>query len=365
MTTGATGFYQTSFGNPDVKWETTRTTNVGFDGTFLKNFDFALDLWYRRTTDMLYPKQIPMVLGQASAPSVNVGEMENRGIDFELGYFNTALNGDFKYGFDFDISHYKNKIVKLSDVDGEFLTGDAHREMTYTRAEKGRSFPEFYGYIVDGIFQTEAEANAHPNAFGEDGIYNQPGHYKYRNINGDDVINSDDRTYIGSPHPDFTAGLNINIEYKGINLITYMYGSYGNDMINYVRRFLDFAQFQGGKSHDRLYNSWGSPYLADNTKAKLPLAETDDNGSQQPSTAFIEDASYLRMEHVRLGYDINRILKTGFSSLQIYGQVTNVFTLTKYSGLDPEISRTGRNMGVDAGAWPTPRRYMIGLNFGL
>lgn len=365
VTTGATGFYQTSFGNPDVKWETTRTTNIGFDGKFLKNFDFALDLWYRRTTDMLYPKQIPMVLGQASAPSVNVGEMENRGVDFEMGYFNTALNGDFKYGFDFDISHYKNKIVKLSDVDGEFLTGDAHREMTYTRAEKGRSFPEFYGYIADGIFQTEAEANAHPTAFGEDGIYNQPGHYKYRNINDDDVINSDDRTYIGSPHPDFTAGLNINIEYKGINLITYMYGSYGNDMINYVRRFLDFAQFQGGKSHDRLYNSWGSPYLKDNTKAKLPLAETDDNGSQQPSTAFIEDASYLRMEHVRLGYDINRILKTGFSSLQIYGQVTNIFTLTKYSGLDPEISRTGRNMGVDAGAWPTPRRYMIGLNFGL
>lgn len=362
VTTGATGFYQTSFGNPDVKWETTRTTNLGFDGTFLKNFDFALDFWYRRTTDMLYPKQIPMVLGQASAPSVNVGEMENRGVDFELSYFNTAMKGEFKYGFDFDISHYKNKIVKLSDVDGEFISGDAHREMTYTRAEKGRSFPEFYGYIVDGIFQTEAEAAAHPEAFG---IYNQPGHYKYRNINDDDVINADDRTYIGSPHPDFTSGLNINLTYKGINLVTYMYGSYGNEMINYVRRFIDFAQFQGGKSHDRLYNSWGSPYLDDNTKAKLPLAETDDNGSQQPSTAFVEDASYLRMEHLRLGYDLNRIFKSGFNSLQIYGQVTNVFTLTKYSGLDPEISRTGRNMGVDSGAWPTPRRYMIGINVGL
>ncbi len=364
-TTGATGFYQTTFGNPDVRWESTSTINLGLDGTLFKNIDFSLDLWHRRTTDMLYPKQIPMVLGQASAPSVNVGEMVNKGIDFELGYYNTALNGELKYSLDFDISHYKNEIVKLSDVEGEFLTGDAHREMTYTRAEIGTSFPEFYGYIVEGIFQTDEEANAHPPAFGENGIYNKPGHYKYKDVNGDDVIDSDDRTYIGSPHPDFTSGLNIHLEYKGFSMVTYLYASYGNEMVNYVRRFIDFAQFQGGKSHDRLYNSWGSPYLSDNSKAKLPLAETEDNGSQQPSTAFVEDASYLRMENLRLGYDLNRLLKTNFSSIQIYGQVTNVFTISGYSGLDPEISRTGANMGVDAGAWPTPRRIMFGLNFGL
>ncbi|WP_175550050.1 TonB-dependent receptor [Mariniphaga anaerophila] len=365
VTTGTTGFYQTSFGNPNVKWETTQTTNIGFDGTLFKNIDFSLDLWKRRTSDMLYPKQIPMVLGQADAPSVNVGEMKNVGIDFELGYTNSALNGELKYNVDFDISTYKNEIVKLSDVDGEFLTGDSHREMVYTRAETGTSFPEFYGYVVEGIFQSEEEAAGHPTAFGEDGIYNEPGHYKYKDVKKDGVINSDDRTYIGSPHPDFTTGLNLNVSYKGINLVTYLYCSYGNEMVNYVRRFIDYAQFQGGKSHDRLYNSWGSPYLNDNSKAKLPLAETDDNGSQQPSTAFVEDASYLRMEHLRLGYDLNRLLKTNFRSLQLYGQVTNVFTITGYSGLDPEISRTGKNMGIDTGAWPTPRRFMIGLSLGI
>lgn len=364
-TTGATGFYQSTFGNPDVKWETTKTTNVGFDGVVFNNFDFSVDLWQRVTSDMLFPKQIPMVLGRADAPSVNVGEMKNKGWDVELGYFNSALNGELKYDIGFNISHYKNEIVSLSDKDGEFLSGDSEREMIYTRSEKGTSFPEFYGYVVEGIFQTEAEAAAHPPALGADGTYNQPGHYIYKDVNGDNVINADDRTYIGSPHPDFTAGLNLNISYKGFGLVTQLYTSYGNDMINYTRRFTDFVQFQGGRSHDRLYNSWGSPYLDDNANAKLPKAESDDVDSQQPSTAFVEDGSYLRMENLRLSYDLNRLLGNKVRNIQVYGQITNVFTITGYSGLDPEVNVGGANMGVDRGAWPTPRQFMFGVNIGL
>lgn len=362
---GATGFYQTTFGNADVRWETTRTTNIGADAVLWNNLTVSLDAWQRRTTDMLYPKSIPQVLGQASAPSVNVGEMMNRGFDISIGYSGSALGKELKYNVDLNISHYKNEIVSLSGKDTEFLQGSAFREQYYTRSQRGTAFPEFFGYIVDGIFQTQAEADAWPKAFGAAGTYNKPGHYKYRDFNGDGFISELDRTYIGSPHPDFTSGLNFSATYKGFELIALFYSSYGNEMVNYARRFMDFVQFAGGRSYDRLYNSWGSPYLEDNTKAKLPLAESNDTPSQVTSTAFIEDASYLRLKNLRLGYDVNQLLKLKVRNLQVYGQVSNIFTLTKYSGLDPEVNASGANMGIDSGAWPTPRQFLIGINVGI
>jgi TonB-linked SusC/RagA family outer membrane protein len=362
---GSVGFYQTTFGNENVKWETTRTTNVGLDATVFKNFDVTLDVWKRRTTNMLYQKAIPQVLGQATAPSVNVGEMMNKGFDIALGYRGSAMNNELKFNVNLDVSHYKNEIVKLAGVSGEVLQGTAYREQIYTRTQSGRAFPEFFGYKVLGIFQTAEEAAAWPKAFGATGTYNKPGHYKYADLNSDGVINDADRTYIGSPHPDFTAGLNLSVTYKGFDLYALFYCSYGNDMVNYVRRFIDFVQFSGGRSYDRLYNSWGSPYLKDNTKAKLPMAETDDTQSQTVSSAFIEDASYLRLKNLKLGYDLNRIIHSKLRTLQIFGQVSNVFTITKYSGLDPEVNIGGANMGVDQGAWPTPRQILFGVNIGI
>jgi len=362
---GSTGFYQTTFGNNNVKWETTRTTNVGLDATVFKNFDITLDVWQRRTTNMLYAKAIPQVLGQATAPSVNVGEMLNKGFDIAIGYRGTALNSELKYNVNLDVSHYKNEIVKLAGVSGEILQGSAYREQIYTRTQQGRAFPEFFGYVVEGIFQTADEAAAWPKAFGATGTYNKPGHYKYKDLNDDKVINDLDRTYIGSPHPDFTAGLNFNVSYKGFDLYALFYASVGNDMVNYVRRFTDFVQFAGGRSYDRLYNSWGSPYLKDNTQAKLPMAETNDTQSQVVSTAFIEDASFLRLKNLKVGYDLNRVLKTKLRNLQVYGQISNLFTITKYSGLDPEVNSSGVNMGVDMGSWPTARQILFGVNIGI
>ncbi len=362
---GTTGFYQRTFGNADVRWEATSTTNFGMDATLLDNLNVSVDLWQRRTTDMLFPKAIPQVLGQASAPSVNVGEMLNRGFDITIGYGGSALGNELKYNIDLNVSHYKNEIVALTGKATEILLGSGYREQFYTRSEIGTSFPEFYGYVVEGIFQNQAEVDGWPKAFGAAGTYNRPGHYKYRDVNKDGFISELDRTYIGSPHPDFTAGLNFNVNYKGIEFIALFYGSYGNDMINYARRFMDFVQFAGGRSYDRLYNSWGSPYLSDNTKAKLPMAESNDTQSQVASTAFVEDASYLRLQNLRIGYDVNRLLNLKIRSLQIYGQVSNAFTLTKYSGLDPEVNISGANMGIDSGAWPTPRKFMFGVNVGI
>ncbi|MCF8335503.1 MAG: SusC/RagA family TonB-linked outer membrane protein, partial [Bacteroidales bacterium] len=363
---GAAGFKRDAFGNPTVRWEATKTTNFGLDATIFDNLDITVDVWQRRTEDMLYPKRIPDVLGQAAAPSINVGEMKNNGIDVELGYQGSALNQELEYNVSLNVSHYKNEIVQLSGIEEEFMEGDYFREMLYTRAEKGTQFPEFYGYKVEGIFQTQSEADAHPPAFGEDGTYNEPGHFKYKDVNGDGVINADDRTYIGDPHPDFTAGFNLTMNYKGFHLRANLYSSYGNEMVNYVRRWIDFNQFLGNRSERRLYESWGSPYLDDNENATMPKAEFTDNGSQVPSSYFVEDASFLRMENLRLSYDLGNLLEgANFRNIRIYGQATNLFTITDYSGLDPEVNTGGVNRGVDRGAWPTPRQFMFGVNFGF
>lgn len=360
---GTSGFYRSNLGNPNVQWEITTTTNIGIDAMLFENWNLSIDLWNRVTDDMLYPQQIPYILGQVSAPSINVGEMENNGVDVELGY-NGTINEELQYGFRFNVSHYKNEINQLSAQAEEFLRGSELREFYYTRAETGTQFPEFYGYIVDGIFQDQTEADNHPEAFGGD--YNEPGRFKYRDVNGDGVINSDDRTYIGDPHPLFTSGLTLYVDYKGFSASTRLYASYGNDMVNYVRRWIDFNQFQGNRSNRRLYESWGSPYLDDNANATMPKAEGNDSNSQLPSTYFVEDASYLRMQQLRLGYDLNNVLNMqNLRNVRLYVQGTNLFTITGYSGLDPEVNEGGADRGVDRGAWPTSRQLMFGVDVSL
>ncbi len=361
------GFDSNSIGNPDAKWEATTTTDGGFDATLFGNLTINFDYWKRKTTDMLYPVTMPNVWGQATRPSINIGDMKNVGFDLVMSYNGKASGGDFTYNVSANISHYKNEILKLSDNAGEVIWGSGYRQQTYTKAEVGTAFPEFYGYIVDGIFQTQAEADAYAPAFGVGGTYNEPGHYKFRDVNGDGVIDNNDRTYIGSPHPKFTGGLNVDLGYKGFGISAFFYTSYGNKMVNYVKRWIDFNQFQGNRSKDRLYKSWGSPYLANNADAILPKAQRNDQGDQEPSTAFIEDASYLRLKSLQLSYSLPKSVlnRLSLSTLQIYLQGTNVFTLTKYSGLDPEVRNYGSNMGIDAGAWPTPKQFLIGLKMNF
>lgn len=362
---GNTGFYQSTFGNTDVKWETTTTTNFGIDATLMKNLSVTFDLWQRVTKDMLYPKQLPSIYGTATTPSINIGEMKNTGFDIDVNYSNSALNGDLTYSAGVVFSHYKNELVKLTDNAGDYYQGAGYREKIYTRTQTGRAFPEYFGYIVEGIFQSDEEAAAWPKAFGANGTYNKAGHFKYRDVDKSGFIDANDRTYIGSPHPDFTAGLSLNLGYKGISLSTTLYSSVGNELVNYVSRFIDYTQFESGKSHRRLYESWGSPYLANNADATMPKIYQNDTPHQEPSTAFLEDGSFLRMKTLRIGYDLNRILKNKLSNLEIYFQGSNLFTMTKYSGLDPEIAGAGINMGIDSGAWPTAKQFLFGISFGL
>ena len=360
-TSATSGFRAAAIGDPTTHWETTTTTNIGVDANLFGNLSLTFDLWKRETTNMLYQKAIPDILGRASAPSINIGDMENNGFDFELAYFGGAPGPGLQYDIAFNISRYRNKIIRLSDVAGEFISGAGA-----ARAEAGRAFPEFYGYVVDGIFQTQAEADAHPTAFGTSGTYNQPGNWKFQDVNGDGVINADDQTWIGSPHPDFTAGLDLSLRYRNFRVTTFLYASYGNDAVNWTRRHLDFNIWRGNRSKRALYESWGSPYLANNADAKMPQALISDAGHREMSTYFIEDASYLRMQNLIIGYDFTSLLPNQpFTKIEVYGQVTNLFTITNYSGLDPEIGRAGMGMGLDDGAWPSPRQFMVGVGIGF
>jgi len=376
-TSAISGFMPSTLGNPNVGWETTQTINAGIDAIILKNkLSLSFDVWQRDTKDMLYQLKIPEVMGLADPPFVNIGQMRNKGFDLELGYKNSAMNGKFSYNIRATLSRYTNKIMKLSDEVNEEIISGGLRQINYTRAAVGTAFPQFYGYEVEGIFQTDAEASSYA-PYGSN-PYNKAGHFKFKNqltidSNGDGVpdeadgiIDPNDMVYIGNPHPDLTGGLNIDLAYGPLSLNMFFYGSYGNDMVNYVTRWIDYGMFNGGLSHKALYESWGSPYLRDNAKAKLPMLDQNDI-SQQPSTAFVQDASFLRFKTLRIGYSLPTKLvnKIQAKSLSIYAQVTNLFTLTKYEGLDPELDSSGSYMGLDQGAWPTPRQIMFGINLGL
>ncbi len=360
-TTGSAvaGFEPSTKGNPDVSWETTQTFDMGINGSmFDRKLTASINIWQRNTSDMLYRLSVPQVMGIATPPYVNIGKMKNTGLDFDLSYHNTLMNGEITYAATLTLSHYKNEVVSLSNNLNE-VVGYSERQVEYTRATTGQAYPMFYGLIVDGIIKTAAEAAAAPQFDN----YTTVGHFKYRDLNGDGKITLDkDRTYIGDPHPKFTGGLNIDLGYKNFDLNMFFYGSYGNKMINYVSRWIDYGQFLGGFSKDALYNTW----TPTNTNAPLPMFDGAAH-SQEASTAFLEDGSFTRLKTLRLGYTVPQktLDKIKVKSIRIYAQATNLFTITKYKGLDPELDSSGMSMGVDKGAWPTPRQITFGLTLGL
>jgi TonB-linked SusC/RagA family outer membrane protein len=364
-TSAVAGFEPSTKGNPDVSWETTQTLDIGVNASMLdRKLTASVAVWQRNTSDMLYRLSVPQVMGIAQPPYVNIGKMKNNGIDIEIGYHNTLMGDKLTYAINATWSHYRNEVVSLSNNLSE-VVGYSERQVEYTRATTGQPFPMFYGLISDGIIQTAAEAAAAPKFE----TYTTVGHLKFRDLNGDGKISLDkDRTYIGDPHPKFTGGLNIDLGYANFDLNMFFYGSYGNDMINYVSRWIDYGQFVGGLSKEALYNTWSTS----NTSATLPMLDGAAH-SQEASTAFIEDGSFLRMKNLRLGYTVPQSVldKVKMKSVRLYLQATNLFTITKYKGLDPEVNTVtntageGNRMGVDKGAWPTPRQITFGVTLGL
>jgi TonB-dependent starch-binding outer membrane protein SusC len=359
------GFDLVQFGNTNGKWETTTSTNIGLDAVLLNNkMELVLDVYNRVTSDMLTQIAIPRTAGTGSIPFTNIGEVQNKGIDLGINYRDKV--GDFRYQVGFSIGHYKNKVIKLNDDPNATIFGFATRLPAISATKAGLPIASYYGYFVDGVIKDDAEAAAAPKF----GSYTRAGTFKFRDVNGDGIITAADRTIIGNPHPDFTYGINVNLGYKNFDLTMFGQGVQGNEIFNYVRYWTDFNTFQGNRSTEMLYDSWKKQ----GDVAKLPRLNSGDATSQQISSYFLEDGSYLRLKNVQLTYSIpaNIMKKAKMGSAQIYVQGQNMLTLTKYTGLDPDINlRTSGNdnqdihMGIDEGAYPVAKSYLVGVRLGF
>ena len=358
-TSSLQGFRPTRIGNPDAKWETNVTTNVGFDASLVENkIEFIFDWYSKETQDLLYNPELPGTAGAAEPPFVNIASMRNSGIDLQLIYRDQW--GDFGFEGNATFTSYNNEITKIADgID--FWDAGGSRIGSFSRNQVGHSMGDFYGYQVQGLFQDASEVSG---AATQDGA--EPGFFRFEDTDGSNEITPDDRTFIGSPNPDFTYGLNLTFTYKNFDLTTFLYGSQGNDIFNWNLWWTDFwPSFQGQKSENLLTNSW----TPSNTGATTPKASNTSNFSTNTQSAsyYIEDGSYMRMKNIQIGYnfDQNTLNSMGLRSLRVYVQGVNLLTATKYSGLDPELGGNDDNFGIDRGNYPNVKQFIFGLNIGL
>ena len=359
-----TGFYRSRIGNPDAKWETSVTTNIGFDGTFFNGkLDVILDVWQKNTKDLLFQVPIALTNGvDAAAPSVNIGEMENRGIDIQVITRGNVV-GDLKYELNVTAGTLHNEIVYLAPGLTYLTTvNPGFRGINPIRNQLGYSISSFYGYQVQGLFQSAEEVNNSPAQDGK-GV----GRFRYADLNKDSKIDDKDRTYLGSPVPKFSGGLGLTLTYKSFDLVAYLNGVSGNKIFNVSKWFTDFfPSFQGAAQSARVKDSW-SP---SNTGATIPIFETASNFSTntQSSSFYVEDGSYIRLQNVSLGYTFPAatLSKLKMSRLRIFATGNNLLTITKYEGLDPSVGgNADTNFGIDVGNYPITQSFTFGVNVGF
>ena len=382
-TSATQGFIQTRIGNPDARWELSETTNVGVEATlFGSKFDVIVDLWQKRNTDVLIRAQLPDALGAAERPFVNVGTINNRGIDVQLTY--RDRRGDFNWEVDLTGSFLNNEIEVLAD-NIDFFDAGGTRIGQPVRNLAGQPMSTFFGYQVTGLWQTQAEidaanAGAPLNADGTPGTYQDGiglGRFRYEDVNsfGDDGeltgvpdgrIDPADRQVIGSPIPDFTGGLNLRVGYKGFDLETFLYTSLGNEIFNFSKWFTDFyPSFPGAAVSERVTESW-TPGSGINDQ---PIFENVSNFSTNNTinSFYVEDGSYLRMRHITLGYTLpDQAFDGVFSRARVYVSANNIFTITGYKGLDPQVGgEADTNFGIDIGNYPVTRAFNFGIGLGF
>lgn len=360
------GIIPTSLSNEELQWETTEMTNIALDAAFLNDrLSLTAEYYIKKTSDMIVYVPIPDYVG-ASAPAVNAGDMENRGFEFSVNYRNGE--NELKYDLGFNFSTIENEVTSLGG--GEPIAGgNISKVGNTTLTEVGEELAYFYGLETDGIFNTQEELDAYIG--GDDNTAIQPnaelGDVKYIDQNGDGVIDDDDRVKLGSGTPDFTYGFNANFEYKNFDLRMFIYGSYGNEIVNAMTRFLESSNGWENSLSSRL-DAW----TADNPTSNEPRMTNSDlnRNIEYFSDRYVEDGSYIRMKNIQIGYSLpqSTMEKLKFSSMRVYVSIDNLFTITDYSGFDPEIGDLYQDplyYGVDMGNYPQSRSYMIGVNVGL
>jgi hypothetical protein len=359
------GFRQTRIGNPYTGWESDMSTNVGIDATVLNNkLDFTVEWYQKKISGLLFTDQSHYYgVGIAALPLVNIGDIENTGVDASLTYHGTTGNSDFRYDVGLTFTKYKSKVVNIPGVADYFTAGGTRiGNSDVARNQEGHPIGAFYGYQIVGLFQDASDISKSPTQ-----SQAAPGRFKYLDANNDGTINDDDRVFIGNPNPDFTYGLNLSAAYKNFDFSMFLYGSQGNDVFNYVSYWTDFySSFAGAKSKNLLYNSW----TPQNPNAKTPINETLSTFSTNGvvNSYYIENGSYLRCKSLMIGYTVSPGLlsRIKVSSFRVYLQAANLFTITKYTGADPELSGGNTAFGIDYGNYPNNQKnYNVGVNLSF
>ncbi len=356
-----TGYRLTSIGNPDLKWETNRSINTGFDlGLFHNNITVIGDYFSRQTSDLLFDPQLPATAGQSAAPFQNIGSIKNAGFDFTVGHQSRS------WSVSFNGSHYSNKITKIDGVSNFFYgPSNGFRLGSPVINEIGQPLGAFYGLVAQGYFRDSADVANSPK---QDGA--APGRIKFKDVNGDGVVNAADRTVIGNPNPKFTGGLDGTYRIGRFDLGATVFGTFGNKVMDLQKYFYVFQTFQTNVRSDLLANSW----TPTNQNAKYPRLDASDTYSSAISSYYVENGSYVRLRNVQLGYTLPatrfRFLPAGS---RLYVQAENLFTITGYDGLDPSLppanlsGSSGQDIrdqfrGIDQGVYPTSRIFSFGIN---
>ena len=350
-----TGFAPDNIANPDVRWESSFQTNYGIDlGLFKNRVEIIADYYVREANGMLLPALIPLTAGSLNAPFVNIGEIVNRGVELTLNTQNTTGRFSWRTGINFSVN--RNEVISLGSNGN--LIGIIQR-LPVTRTEEGQPISQFYGYVTDGIFQSQAEVAE--SAFQQDGT--RAGDIRFKDLNNDGVINDSDQTFLGSPHPDFTLNMTNNFEFKGFDFSFFFQGVFGNEVLNLVRR--DIEGLAGLANQSTVVIDRSLPGMPDD---EIPRATgADPNSNRRISSRFIEDASFIRLKNISLGYTFPKawMRRARIENIRAYISAQNVKTWTDYSGYDPEIGSFNQNPlinGVDNGRYPISRAFTVGLN---
>jgi TonB-linked SusC/RagA family outer membrane protein len=333
------------FGNPDLKWESTSQQNIGLDLGLLKNKIYlSVDYFKKKTSGILLPLSLPAFVGDLQPTIVNAGEVSNKGIEIALSYRNN--DKAFKYSIDGNIGTLTNRVEKLHP-NLPYIIGQV------TKTEVGHPLNALYGYVMDGIYQNQAEITNYLH--GTPNPTEKPGDIKFKDLNGDGVINDQDRDYIGNPNPRFSYGLNLSASYKGFDFTALFQGVQGVEKYNDLKKIIDYDSRPFNHSV-RTLDAWHG----EGTSNTIPRSTFNDNGSSKTSSIFVENASYMRLKNVEIGYSLKSLLsrtKLGVQNVRLYVSGQNLFTVTKYTGLDPESTDI-----IDMGTYPQSRAFLFGIN---
>ena len=345
--------------NPEIRWEKNINFNGGIDATlFDRKLNITADYFYKKTEDLLVNPQVSGILGVAgpgaAGPVVNAGTVENRGVEFSIGY-SDEISDDFKFNLNYNVTRLDNEVLFVGNSTGVLEGGSfGIGQDPPSRMEAGFPIGYFYGYQTDGIFQTQAEINSSPSL-----ANTAPGDIKFVDVNGDGVIDSDDKTYIGDPIADVTMGFNMSFNYKNWDFNAYAFASIGNEIVRNYERNLPLTN-----RPSYFLDRWTGP----GTSNTFPRVTTGATNNILFSDFYVEDGSFVRLQSVQLGYTLNESLvqKINFDSIRFYVSASNLFTLTKYRGYDPTAS-SGAPIGggIDQGFYPNPKTFLLGANINF